>query len=153
MSTSTEAQALELVDLGSYPIDRPERTEYAALASRCREQLTTTGASILRGFLRPAALHRAIEGTEALIPEAHHSEIGNGSPYLELPHDQADALLLVVAVWVSWDATDPEAVFANNREATHTALMRGVSGEPSLSEVLAARGSPENPYFSPSVDT
>ncbi len=70
-----------------------------------------------------------------------------------IPHDEVDALLLVAAVWVSWDATDPEAVFANNREATHTALMRGVSGEPSLSEVLAARASPENPYFSPSVDT
>ncbi len=87
MSTSTGEQALELVDLGSYPIDRPERAEYAALASRCREQLTTTGASILRGFLRPAALHHALESTDALIPEAHHSEIDNGSPYLELPDD------------------------------------------------------------------
>jgi 5,6,7,8-tetrahydromethanopterin hydro-lyase len=55
-------------------------------------------------------------------------------------------------VWVSWDATDAEAVYRNNREATSTALQRGATGQPSLSEVLAARDSPHNPYFSPSVD-
>ena len=69
-----------------------------------------------------------------------------------IPHGEVDALLLIVAVWVSWDATDADAVYANNREATQTALRRGVAGEPTLSEVLDAAGSPENPYFLPSVD-
>jgi len=70
-----------------------------------------------------------------------------------IPHDAVDAVLLVAAVWVSWDADDADAVYANNREATRIALARGVSGQPSLAEVLAAAESPANPYFSPSVDT
>jgi 5,6,7,8-tetrahydromethanopterin hydro-lyase len=71
-----------------------------------------------------------------------------------IPHDAIDDLLLVVAVWVSWDARNADAVYANNREATCTALRRGAAGEPSLSEVLEAATAPENPYYSPppSVD-
>ncbi|MGZ6993931.1 MAG: formaldehyde-activating enzyme [Acidimicrobiia bacterium] len=69
-----------------------------------------------------------------------------------IPHDDVDALLLVVAVWVSWSAAEADAVYANNREATHTALIRGAAGRPSLAEVLQARDSPANPYYQPSVD-
>jgi hypothetical protein len=78
---------LELIDLAQYPLDRPGSAEYLAVVKRCREQLVATGASIMRGFLRPAAIELALAGTDALIPAAHHSEIENGSPYLELPED------------------------------------------------------------------
>jgi 5,6,7,8-tetrahydromethanopterin hydro-lyase len=66
---------------------------------------------------------------------------------LVIPHDEVDDLLLIVAVWVSWDASDAEAVYANNREATHTALRRGATGAPALADVLRAAESPENPYY------
>ena len=69
-----------------------------------------------------------------------------------IPPDEVDGLLLIVAVWVNWVATDADAVYANNREATQSALRRGVEGRPTVAEVLEARESPENPYFSPSVD-
>jgi 5,6,7,8-tetrahydromethanopterin hydro-lyase len=69
-----------------------------------------------------------------------------------IPPDEVDGLLLIVAVWVNWAASDAQAVYANNREATQTALGRGAEGRPTVAEVLAARDSPENPYFQPSVD-
>ena len=78
---------LELVDLARYPIDRPDRAEYAAVVDDCRAQLATTGAAIMRGFLVPEAIDCALAGTDALIKDGHHSEIENGSPYLELPDD------------------------------------------------------------------
>jgi len=87
VSTSAETPALDLVDLGSYPIDQPESDEFATLAARCRKQLATTGASILRGFLHPDALDRALASAHAIAGAAHRSEIANGSPYLELPDD------------------------------------------------------------------
>lgn len=71
-----------------------------------------------------------------------------GRPHLYRYDDPLGALnLAVMAVWVSWDATGADAVYANNREATATALRRGAAGEPTLAEVLDAAGSPENPYF------
>lgn len=54
--------------------------------------------------------------------------------------------LCIAAVWVNPDADDEEAVFANNRDATHAALRAGHDGRPTVDEVLAV-GEPENPYF------
>ena len=63
-----------------------------------------------------------------------------------VPAAEVGGLLLIVAVWVAPGALDEDLVFANNREATETALAAGASGAPLVSEVLAA-GEPENPYF------
>ena len=56
-------------------------------------------------------------------------------------------LVLIAAVWVNPAAADEEAVFANNREATLTALRNGRAGLPALDDVLAARDEPSNPFF------
>jgi 5,6,7,8-tetrahydromethanopterin hydro-lyase len=66
-----------------------------------------------------------------------------------VPADSADDLVLIAAVWVNPAAADADAVYANNRAATARALAAGAQGTPTLGEVLAARGQPENPFFRP----
>src|SRR5512144_2247458 len=61
--------------------------------------------------------------------------------------DAADALVLIAAVWVDPGARDEEAVYRNNRAATLRALEAGRLRLPRLDEALAARESPENPFF------
>jgi 5,6,7,8-tetrahydromethanopterin hydro-lyase len=56
-------------------------------------------------------------------------------------------LVLIAAVWVNPAAGDEGAVFANNREATLTALRNGRDGAPSVDDVLAARDDLWNPFF------
>jgi len=56
-------------------------------------------------------------------------------------------LVLVAAVWVNPAAMDEEVVYANNREATLTALRNAATGLPALADVLAARAEPRNPFF------
>jgi 5,6,7,8-tetrahydromethanopterin hydro-lyase len=58
----------------------------------------------------------------------------------------ASNLVLITAVWVNPDATDEEAVFANNRNATLAAITAGVRDTPSVRDMLDA-GDPTNPYF------
>jgi len=60
-----------------------------------------------------------------------------------------DELALVAAVWVDPAARDAEAVYRNNRAATRAALESGRANQPKLDEVLAARTSPRNPFFTP----
>jgi len=60
----------------------------------------------------------------------------------------ADALLLIAAVWVNPEADDEDAVYANNEAATLAALVAGRDGSPTVNEVLAA-GAPHNPFFRP----
>jgi 5,6,7,8-tetrahydromethanopterin hydro-lyase len=63
-----------------------------------------------------------------------------------VPQGDADALLLIAAVWVDPKADDEETVYANNAAATRAALVAGRDNTPSLSDILAA-GEPSNPFF------
>jgi 5,6,7,8-tetrahydromethanopterin hydro-lyase len=58
-----------------------------------------------------------------------------------------DELVLIAAVWVNPEASDAELVYANNRTAVLTAIRASVDGLPQLSDVLAARHQPSNPYY------
>lgn len=66
-----------------------------------------------------------------------------------VPAGDVDELLAIAAVWVSWDADDPETVYANNGEATLAALRAARERRPLLDDVLAAGGAPANPFFTP----
>lgn len=64
-----------------------------------------------------------------------------------------DQLALIIAVWVNPEASDADAVFVNNREATSAALQRGRSAtdtnvESAIAAMRAGRR-PHNPYFRP----
>jgi hypothetical protein len=50
----------ELVDLATYPIDRPDGPAYAALVAKCRAGLAADGMFELPGFLRPEAVQTAV---------------------------------------------------------------------------------------------
>ena len=60
-----------------------------------------------------------------------------------------DELVLVVAVWLAADASDADAVFRFNREATHAALRAGALGLPTVGDALAVRDEPFNAYWLP----
>jgi 5,6,7,8-tetrahydromethanopterin hydro-lyase len=61
--------------------------------------------------------------------------------------EDAEDLVLIVAVWVNPAARDAQLVYANNRTATRKALENGVSGAPKVADILAARHEPANPFF------
>jgi 5,6,7,8-tetrahydromethanopterin hydro-lyase len=60
----------------------------------------------------------------------------------------AEDLLLIATVWVDPAARDADLVYQNNRAATRAALQNGADGAPKVSDVLAARQAPANPFFS-----
>jgi 5,6,7,8-tetrahydromethanopterin hydro-lyase len=64
-----------------------------------------------------------------------------------IPQGSAENLALIAAVWVDWAASDEEEIYANNVEATRTALAAAAEGRPRLEELLAIRAEPENPFF------
>ena len=61
---------------------------------------------------------------------------------------EADQLVLIAAVWVNPDATEPDAVYANNEAATLAALAAGRAGLPTIDDLLAAQR-PYNAYYLP----
>ncbi len=61
---------------------------------------------------------------------------------------EADQLVLIAAVWVNPDATEADAVYANNEAATLAALSAGRAGLPTIGDLLAAQR-PYNAYYLP----
>jgi 5,6,7,8-tetrahydromethanopterin hydro-lyase len=61
----------------------------------------------------------------------------------------ADAKVLIAAVWVDPKAADADLVYRNNRAATRAALEAGRDGAPTTADMLAARDHPFNPFFTP----
>jgi 5,6,7,8-tetrahydromethanopterin hydro-lyase len=61
----------------------------------------------------------------------------------------ADDLVLIAAVWVDPSARDADLVYANNRAAATAALNAGARSLPDITDVLAARAAPSNPYYRP----
>lgn len=61
--------------------------------------------------------------------------------------DEPRRSVLIAATWVNPGATDDEAVFVNNRDATYEALDAAVTSRPSPETVTAAAGSVWNPFF------
>jgi 5,6,7,8-tetrahydromethanopterin hydro-lyase len=64
-----------------------------------------------------------------------------------IPQGEVEELVLIAAVWVDWAASDEEAVFANNVEATRAALASAAEGRPRLEALLAIASEPANPFF------
>jgi len=66
--------------------------------------------------------------------------------------EQAETHVLIAAIWVNPGADDADAVYRNNRTAVSTALSNGAHQLPSLEDVIAARHTPSNPFYTPAPD-
>lgn len=59
---------------------------------------------------------------------------------------QADDLLIIVSVFIHWDAKDKKKIFDYNYEATKLAIKRAMAGEPKVEDVLAKRKTAKHPF-------
>jgi 5,6,7,8-tetrahydromethanopterin hydro-lyase len=58
----------------------------------------------------------------------------------------ADDLLVIVSVFIHWEAKDKQKIYEYNYEATKLAIKRAMEGEPSVSEALARKEKASHPF-------
>ncbi|WP_299661077.1 hypothetical protein [uncultured Ruegeria sp.] len=63
----------DLVDLGRYPIDRPDSHGYRQLIADLRRELDEDGCAVLPGFVHEDGLGKLIAEAEEVAPKAHRS--------------------------------------------------------------------------------
>lgn len=61
------------MDLGRYPIDRPDSAAYRQLIGDLRRELEHDGCAVLPGFVHEAGLERFLAEADAAAPKAHRS--------------------------------------------------------------------------------
>lgn len=64
-----------------------------------------------------------------------------------IPPELVDEYLIIVSVWVDWNADNDEEVYQNNKDAASRALERAFSGEPGIDDLLARLGHAQNPFL------
>ncbi len=69
------------IDLGRYPLDRPESPTYGELLADCEGQLGERGAAVLEGFVPAEALARIVQEVTPALPKAFYKTKSH-SPYL-----------------------------------------------------------------------
>ncbi|MCD4821178.1 MAG: formaldehyde-activating enzyme [Methanococcoides sp.] len=63
-----------------------------------------------------------------------------------IPKEEAENLLIIVSVFIQWNAIDKEKIYEYNYEATKLALKRAVEGTPTVDEALAKKDCAEHPF-------
>lgn len=70
----------DLVDLGRYPIDRPDSPAFERLIMDLRRELDVDGCAVLPGFVHQAGLASLVQEADRVAPKAHRS-FGRTNPY------------------------------------------------------------------------
>lgn len=63
-----------------------------------------------------------------------------------IPKEEAEDLLIIVSVFIKWDAKDKDKIYEFNYEATKLAIKRAVDGTPTVDEALAKKDSAAHPF-------
>ena len=79
---------------------------------------------------------------QAAVARAVVSSVADGV----IPKDQVDDLVIIVGVFIHWDAEDDKKIYDYNHEATKLAIARALNGEPSTDKVLADTPAARHPF-------
>jgi 5,6,7,8-tetrahydromethanopterin hydro-lyase len=64
-----------------------------------------------------------------------------------IPKAEAENLVVVVGVFIHWDAKDKDKIYQYNYDATKIALRRAMRGEPKIDEVLSQKDTIKHPFY------
>jgi 5,6,7,8-tetrahydromethanopterin hydro-lyase len=59
----------------------------------------------------------------------------------------AENLVMVVGVFIHWEAKDNDKIYKFNYEATKLAIQRAMRGEPKVDEVVAKKDTLTHPFY------
>ena len=79
---------------------------------------------------------------QAAVAKAVMDCVGEGV----LPQELAEELMIIVSVFIEWDAEDKKKVYEYNYQATKQAIERAVHQKPDAGEVLSRKDSARHPF-------
>lgn len=63
-----------------------------------------------------------------------------------IPKDKVDDLVVIVGVFIHWDATDDKKIFAYNYQATKESIARALKNEPKIDAIIAKAKTTTHPF-------
>jgi 5,6,7,8-tetrahydromethanopterin hydro-lyase len=63
-----------------------------------------------------------------------------------IPQAEAENLVVIVGVFIHWEASDKKKIYDFNFKATKEAIARAMKGEPSIKAVIAGKDKAKHPF-------
>ena len=63
-----------------------------------------------------------------------------------IPKDKADDYVIMVGVFIHWDASDDKKIYDYNYQATKESIQRALAHKPSVQDVIAASKTAKHPF-------
>jgi len=63
-----------------------------------------------------------------------------------IPKDKADDLVILVGVFIHWEASDDQKIYDYNYQATKESIARALGGKPTVAEVIAGSKTTKHPF-------
>src|SRR6266581_4256672 len=63
-----------------------------------------------------------------------------------IPQAEAENLVVIVGVFIHWEASDKKKIYDFNYRATKESIARAMKGEPSVKSVIAGKDKAKHPF-------
>jgi 5,6,7,8-tetrahydromethanopterin hydro-lyase len=63
-----------------------------------------------------------------------------------IPRDKADDYVIMVGVFIHWDASDDKKIYDYNYQATKESIQRALAQKPSVQDVISASKTAKHPF-------
>ena len=63
-----------------------------------------------------------------------------------IPKDKADDYVIMVGVFIHWDASDDKKIYDYNYQATKESIERALGKKPSVQDVISASKTAKHPF-------
>jgi 5,6,7,8-tetrahydromethanopterin hydro-lyase len=151
--TGAEVAHIDLL-IGSK--DGPVGTAFAFALSNQKQGFSNLLAGVPNLICKPAAVmitKVTIKGADQAVQMFGPAQKAVGKAVADsvaegvIPKADAEKLVLVVGVFIHWEAKDNDKIYENNYQATKIAIRRAMKGEPAIDEVLSKKDTATHPFY------
>jgi 5,6,7,8-tetrahydromethanopterin hydro-lyase len=151
-----EGNEVAHIDLLIGSKDGPVGTAFAAALSNQKQGFSNLLAGVPNTICKPAAVmitKVTIKGAGQAVQMFGPAQKAVGMAVLDsvaegvIPKAEVENLVIVVGVFIHWDAKDNDKIYKYNYDATKIAIRRAMRGEPKIDDVLSRKDKLTHPFY------
>ena len=151
-----EGNEIAHIDLLIGAKDGPVGTAFASALANQKQGFSNLLAGVPNTICKPATVmitKVTIKGAGQAVQMFGPAQKAVGMAVLDsvaegiIPKSDAEKLVVIVGVFIHWEAKDNDKIYKYNYEATKLAIQRAMRGEPKIDDVLSKKDKLTHPFY------
>jgi len=151
-----EGNEIDHIDLLIGAKEGPVGTAFASARANQKQGFSNLLAGVPNTICKPATVmitKVTIKGAGQAVQMFGPAQKAVGMAVLDsvaegiIPKSDAEKLVVIVGVFIHWEAKDNDKIYKYNYEATKLAIQRAMRGEPKIDDVLSKKDKLTHPFY------